>query len=114
MNPYTHEDYRFGRNSQDLVSYLLIYLRFWSGMEERFTITILHNGTEKELSGILRISSYTHQFLFEIGDSEIILEKDDEGNFRALIPPASGEAKQKIDPSLIQALVNEMEKVMKD
>jgi hypothetical protein len=83
-------------------------------MKELFTITVLHNGIEKELFGKLRISAYTHQFFFRIGNTEIILEKDDEGNFRALMPASSPEAGQKIDPSLIQVLIEEMEKVMKD
>ena len=83
-------------------------------MEELFTITVLHNGMEKELQGRLRISAYTHQFLFDIGDAEIILEKDDEGNFRALMPAASSEKAKKTDPSLIRALLAEMEKRLKD
>lgn len=83
-------------------------------MEELFTITVLHKGIEKELSGKLRISAFTHQFLFKIGDAEIMLEKDDEGNFRALVPAPFSETTWKIDSSLIQALIEEMEKVMKE
>jgi hypothetical protein len=83
-------------------------------MEESFTITVLHQGVEKEMEGRLRISAYTHQFLFTIGDVEVVLEKDDEGNFRAFIPAAFTDAGIKTDPSLIRALIGEMEKAMKD
>lgn len=83
-------------------------------MEESFTITVLHNGKEKEMTGRLRISAYTHQFLFNIGDAEIILEKDDEGNFRAIIPVVISNAGPKPDPSLVSALIEEMEKAMRD
>ena len=83
-------------------------------MEESFTITVLHKGTEKELTGRLRISAYTHQFLFNIGDAEVILEKDDEGNFRAIIPAVISNAGPKPDPSLVRALIEEMEKAMRD
>ncbi|MDP4131560.1 MAG: hypothetical protein Q8918_14625 [Bacteroidota bacterium] len=79
-------------------------------MEELFTITILHNGVEKELAGKLRISAYTHQFIFTIGESEIVVEKDDEGNLRALTASSSSGKPQNIDPSLVQALINEMGK----
>jgi len=79
-------------------------------MEELFTITILHNGVEKELAGKLRISAYTHQFIFTVGESEIILEKDDEGNFRAITASAFSGKPQNIDPSLVQALIDEMGK----
>lgn len=83
-------------------------------MEESFTITILHKGEEKELAGRLRVSAYTHQFLFTIDGSEIILEKDDEGNFRALAAAAFSESARQADPSLIQALISTMEKEMRD
>jgi hypothetical protein len=81
-------------------------------MEESFTITVLHKGTQKELTGLLRISAYTYQFLFKIGDTEIILEKDDEGRLRALVPSAGLKSRQEPDPSLIRVLMEEMEKQM--
>ncbi|HEY4154855.1 MAG TPA: hypothetical protein VGM24_05500 [Puia sp.] len=81
-------------------------------MEESFTITVLDKGIEKELAGRLRISTYTYQFLFEIGDSEIILERDDEGNFRALGSQAV--PGKKPDPSLVQTLIRAMEEIMKE
>jgi hypothetical protein len=80
-------------------------------METPFTITVLHQGEEKELAGRLRVSAYTRQFLFRIGESELILEQDDEGRFRAVLPPES--AGRKMDPSLVKTLMEEMEKVMK-
>jgi hypothetical protein len=83
-------------------------------VEESFTITVLYKGAEKEITGRLRVSAYTHQFLFTIGDAEIILEKDDEGNFRALNPSALSDPGHKTDPSLVRALIEEMEKIMKD
>ena len=83
-------------------------------MEEFFTIKLLHKGVEKLLSGKLRISAYTHQFIFIIGESEIILEKDDEGNFRAFTTAEFARSARKTDPSLVQALILEMEKEMKD
>jgi len=83
-------------------------------VEESFTITVLHKGAEKEITGRLRVSAYTHQFLFSIGDAEIILEKDDEGNFRALNPSALSDTGHQPDPSLVRALIEEMERIMKD
>jgi hypothetical protein len=83
-------------------------------MEESFNITILHNGIEKELEGKLRISAYTHQFLFHIDDSEIVLERDDQGNFRAIQTGGFSEIAKKIDQSLVQALIKEMETIMNE
>jgi hypothetical protein len=92
------------------------YLRFLKKrrLEEVFTISVIHKGVEKELTGRLRISAYTHQFLFTVGDAEIILEKDDEGKFRVLNSSGSSDTGQHPDLSLIRALVEEMEKLMKD
>ncbi len=83
-------------------------------MEESFNITVSHNGIEKELAGKLRISAYTHQFLFHIDDSEIVLERDDEGNFRAIQISAFPEKTNNIDPSLVRALIKEMEIIMNE
>jgi hypothetical protein len=72
----------------------------------------LHNGIRKELTGLFRISAYTYQFLFKIEDTEIILEKDDEGKLRALVPSAGLKSGQEPTPSLIRVLMEEMEKQM--
>jgi hypothetical protein len=92
------------------------YLRFLKRLrlEETFTISVMHKGVEKELTGRLRISAYTHQFLFTVGGAEIILEKDDEGKFRVLNSSVSSGPGQNPDASLIRALVEEMEKLMKN
>lgn len=83
-------------------------------MEESFNIIVLYNGIEKELEGKLRISAYTHQFLFHIDDSEIVLERDDEGNFRAIQINTFPGTTKKIESSLVQALIKEMEIIMND
>ncbi len=83
-------------------------------MEESFNITVSHNGIEKELEGKLRISAYTHQFLFHFDDSEIVLERDDEGKFRAIQINTSPEKTKNIDTSLVQALIKEMEITMNE
>jgi hypothetical protein len=79
-------------------------------MEELFTISLMYKGQEQELTGRLRVSAYTHQFLFSIGDSEIILERDDEGHFRALMAPGEADRGKKTDEGFIRALIAELEK----
>jgi hypothetical protein len=57
------------------------YLR---SMSEDFTLNFLYKGVPQEIHCTLRASTYTYQFLCLIDETEMILERDDEGNFRAL------------------------------
>ena len=53
-------------------------------MSETFTLNFLFKDVQQEVTCTLRASAYTYQFLCTVGNSELILEKDDEGNLRAL------------------------------
>ena len=81
-------------------------------MSESFTLNFLFKDVPREVSCTLRTSAYTYQFLCRIGDSEMILEKDDEGNLRALDADPFSSGKPKPDPGLVRALIAEMEKIL--
>jgi hypothetical protein len=79
---------------------------------ETFTLNFLYNGIPQEVSCSLRTSAYTYQFLCSIQETEIILEKDDEGNLRAReVDPFSNKSK-KPEPGFIRALIDEMERIL--
>lgn len=81
-------------------------------MVESFTLNIFYKGVPRDILCTLRVSAYTYQILCTSGQTEIILEKDDEGNIRALeANPFSG-TKQKTDPDLVKALVYEMQRIL--
>jgi hypothetical protein len=77
-------------------------------MTESFILHILYKGIRQEVACTLRVSTYTYQFLCTVGENEIILEKDDEGNFRALEANPFSEKGHKPDPGLVRALMDEM------
>jgi hypothetical protein len=79
---------------------------------ETFVLHFLYKGIMQEVACTLRVSSYTYQLLCTVGNTEIIIEKDDEGNLRALDPDSVSGKNQKTDPGLIKALVEEMERVL--
>ena len=85
------------------------YLR---NMPEDFTVNFLYQGVPREIHCTLRVSTYTYQFLCKIDDTEMILEKDDEGNFRAMEADPFTVKKKKPDPALVRTLIGEMERIL--
>jgi hypothetical protein len=83
-------------------------------MPESFTLSFLYKGIPQEIVCTLRVSKFKYQFLCTIGNIEMILEKDDEGNFRAIESDPFSNKNQKPDPSLIRAMMNELERILSD
>ena len=82
-------------------------------MPESFTLNFLFKEVPQEIVCTLRESTYTYQFLCTVGDSVLILEKDDEGNLRALETDPFSPKKSKPDPALVRALIGEMERILR-
>jgi hypothetical protein len=80
-------------------------------MSESFTLDIIYKGVPQKINCILRVSTYTYRFLCQTGNTDIILEKDDEGLWRALEADPFSENKQKPDPGLVKALLEEMARI---
>jgi hypothetical protein len=85
------------------------YLR---NMPEDFTVNFLHKGVPQEIHCTLRVSTYTYQFLCTIENTDMILERDDEGNFRAMEADPFLAKKTKPDPALVRTLIGEMERIL--
>jgi hypothetical protein len=81
-------------------------------MGEEFTLSIPYQGNIREISCRLRTSAYTYQVLCKAGDSEWIVEKDDEGKMRAREMDPFTRTAQKADPGLVRALMEEMERIL--
>ena len=81
-------------------------------MSEGFTLNFLFKDVPQEVTCRLRTSAYTYQFLCTVGEAELILEKDDEGNLRALEADPFSAKKIKPDPGLVRAMIAEMERIL--
>jgi hypothetical protein len=79
---------------------------------DEFTLSFLYKESMQEIPCRLRISTYTYQFLCIIGNSEWILEKDDEGNVRAMAADPFAKTIQKTDPGLVKAVMEEIERIL--
>ena len=83
-------------------------------MAESYNLDILYKGVQHEISCTLRVSAYTYQFLCTSGNSQIILEKDDEGNLRAMEADPFSAKVQRPDPGFVKALMAEMERILQE
>lgn len=79
--------------------------------EDEFSLELEIKGKPVVVKGHLRKSAFTYQFLFQLGDAELIVEKDDHGELRAFAPGviAGGPSP---DQQLVKAIVAEMEKLL--
>ena len=75
-------------------------------MEDSFTIPVVYQGKELELEAQLLRMGYTYKIKVFTGDGvEVIFEKDDEGNFRAVLPAGTEEKiKNRMDIALLQQI----------
>jgi hypothetical protein len=83
-------------------------------MSESFTLSFLYKGVPQEVDCTLRISRFKYQFLCTINNTEMILEKDDEENFRAMESDPFSNKSQKPDPALVKTVIDELERILSE
>ena len=81
-------------------------------MPEDFTIHVIYKGNPEEIHCRFRSSAYTYQFLCQIDNNEMILEKDDEGKIRAMLADPLPAKNKKPDLVLVRAVIEEMERIL--
>ncbi len=77
-------------------------------MAESFTLVVNYKGKEYQLESELRVFGYSHKVAINLEGEEILLEPDEERNYRAVISGYEG-SKIEIDIGLIQAIAKELE-----
>jgi hypothetical protein len=71
-------------------------------MDEPIVIPVIFQGAELDFTATLQTWSYGFRFIVDIEGMEVIFEKDDEGEYRALI--ASGQLTKPPKAELIAAI----------
>ncbi len=79
-------------------------------MAESFTLIVNYKGREYQLDSELRVFGYTHKIAIKLEGEEILLEGDEERNYRAAFADYEA-SKTKIDIALMQAITKELEAV---
>lgn len=80
-------------------------------MEEPFILTVVHNGKQHDFETQLILTGYTHKFrvVFIELNMSIFFERDEEGSYRAVLPPEVTEQEAgKIDKGLLQAIAEKI------
>ena len=81
-------------------------------MEENiFEIPVVYKGQEMIFHAQLLDFGYIRKIKIEVNEQAVFLEKDDEGNYRAILGDIQNESK--IDKALVKEIVNSLELILK-
>ncbi len=80
-------------------------------MGEHFTLQVNYNNKVESFEGELRQLGYTHKIYIVVNGADVVFEPDEERNYRVIIDHP--EMADKLDKSLLQAIVNELEQALK-
>lgn len=69
---------------------------------EEFELPVTYKGKELLFNVRLATFTYGYKFYVDIDGNEVVFERDDEGNLRALVPDTSDTA---IEKGLIEAII---------
>jgi hypothetical protein len=56
-------------------------------MEDIFLIPVHYKGVDRQFEASLQVMGYTHRFHVAVDGTDVIFERDEEGSYRAIIPP---------------------------
>lgn len=85
-------------------------------MDEPFLIPVSYKGKEWEFEATLQILGYTHRFNVLVEGAEVIFERDEEGQYRAIVSQealaARGKGARGIDPGLLEHIALQIEQIL--
>ncbi|PWN71287.1 hypothetical protein C1631_001295 [Chryseobacterium phosphatilyticum] len=70
---------------------------------EEFEIPVTYKGQEYLFNGRLATFTYGYKFYVDVNGVEVIFERDDEGNLRAMLPDNTSD--NSIEKGLIEAII---------
>jgi hypothetical protein len=82
-------------------------------MDEKFQLPVLYKGEELLLAASLLVTGFTHKFVVEVSEQEIIFEPDEERNYRAIIPYEDFGKEKPVDKQLLKAIAEAIETLVK-
>jgi hypothetical protein len=81
-------------------------------MDESFEIPVTLKDKELLFPAKLLQLGYTYKFLVDVNGMVIFFEKEDEGNFRAMVDPLRIEDGIKINIKLLEAIAASLEEIL--
>lgn len=81
-------------------------------MEEPFILEVDYKGTTLEVPAQLQLLGYLPRFVVSLPQSDVWFERDEEGAFRAILPPDAPPESSKLDVALLQAIAAKIEAIL--
>ena len=82
-------------------------------MDEGFELPVRHNGKELLLPSQLVSFGWTHRINVEVYGIPVSYERDEEGQWRALVSAEDLAANKNIDVGLLEAIAHAIEEVLR-
>ncbi len=82
-------------------------------MDDFFEIPVWYNEKEMLLTARLLIFGYVHKFEVDVFGQLFFFERDDCGDYRAIIDPGNMEETKKINVGLLKAIATSIEIILK-
>lgn len=82
-------------------------------MEDEFEIPVAFNNREMNFPARLLHYGYTYKIKVEVNGTTVLFERDEERNWRALIPYEDIEKNRAINKELLQAIGQSIEEILK-
>ena len=82
-------------------------------MDEGFELPVNYKGQQSMFSGQLHLYGYSQKMEILIHGVSVLFERDEERQWRAIVPPEQLESMQSIDRDLLQAISDSIEEVLK-
>jgi hypothetical protein len=79
-------------------------------MDEPFFIPCRYKGVDRQFTATFQAFGYTFRFHVDVDGTDVIFERDEEGNFRAIIPPDT--LKHPPDRNLLQEISAAIEQIL--
>ena len=86
----------------------IVVNKYWI-VDNTFMIDISYKGALLELPSELLLQGYIHKIKVMIGANEVFFEKDEEGNYRALL--LQGQENERIDIALVSLVGKRIEEL---
>jgi len=80
-------------------------------MNEPFYITVSYKGKEIDFPAQLEMFGYTYRFRVTVESQEVFIEKDEEGDYRAILQAGSS-FNNAIDPALLKAIISSLKTIL--
>ncbi|HEX6914822.1 MAG TPA: hypothetical protein VF145_06255 [Chitinophagaceae bacterium] len=77
---------------------------------DEFSIGLEYKGVLRTFTGRLIVTGYTHRICFDIDGTSLVLEPDEERNYRAVVAPQDVD---KLDGELVRSIAAEMQDLLR-